>query len=214
MGGSASKKNKQEIDEVVTTTRMTREQVLEMQAHFREHDRDQSGTLDFGEFATLVRLRKPEATDDTLRNLFEYFDEDGSGHVSFKEMCVAFSELTTMTPRERLDFVFDMYDEDGSGFLCQAELKMICTQMMRVAVACGRKMGVAASYIDTIISRIDVNGDNHVTKDEWMARGLQEPALLQLLNAAEDPVHHSKPLPGTASGGCAGAGSASDSGDS
>ena len=57
----------------------------------RSVDADDSGTIDFDEFLTL--MSDPRFAKDEHREAFEMFDKDGSGHISIAELKDAFRGL-------------------------------------------------------------------------------------------------------------------------
>lgn len=66
----------------------------EIDAIIRSVDADNSGTIDFDEFLTLMSDPKfKDATKDERRQVFETFDKDGSGHISVAELKEAFHNL-------------------------------------------------------------------------------------------------------------------------
>lgn len=66
----------------------------EIQSIIRSVDADGSGTIDFGEFLTLMSDPKfKDPAKDEHREAFEMFDTDGSGHISITELKEAFKGL-------------------------------------------------------------------------------------------------------------------------
>jgi calmodulin len=66
----------------------------EIEAIIKSVDADNSGTIDFDEFLTLMSDPKfHDPTRDESREVFEMFDKDGSGNISVSELKEAFRNL-------------------------------------------------------------------------------------------------------------------------
>jgi Ca2+-binding EF-hand superfamily protein len=76
---------------VLPYTPLLKEQV---EAIIRSVDADNSGTIDFDEFLTLMSdPRFSDLAKDEHREVFNMFDKDGSGHISPAELKDAFRSL-------------------------------------------------------------------------------------------------------------------------
>lgn len=60
---------------------------VQLMAMIRDADADRTGSIDFGEFVTMMaRSVHPSERDDELRTAFSVFDQDGSGSIDHNEL--------------------------------------------------------------------------------------------------------------------------------
>lgn len=75
-----------------------------------------------------------------------------------------------------------MYDVNGDGTLDAKEIAMIVEQMTQIAKATG---GVLAhntkEFNESIMKRLDENGDGVIDRNEFVKKGASSPSLLALL---------------------------------
>ena len=73
---------------------------------FKLHDRNNNGTLEYGEFETIINEYNIGVQQADIPHLFKNFDFNGDGHVSFMElMRVAAGELTQYR-RDRIELAW------------------------------------------------------------------------------------------------------------
>lgn len=71
----------------------------QIKAIIRAVDVDDSGTIDFGEFLTLMSDPKfQHPYKDERREAFDMFDKDGNGYISLAELKTAFRMLGEFLP--------------------------------------------------------------------------------------------------------------------
>ena len=81
-----------------------------------EVDVDGNGTIDFGEFLTMM-ARKLKDTDgeDEIREAFRVFDKDGNGFISAAELRHVMTNLGEKLTDEEVDEMIREADIDGDG---------------------------------------------------------------------------------------------------
>ena len=101
----------------------------ELRDRMREVDVDDSGGLDFDEFAqTLERWQAEE-----LEDVFAHFDGDGSGTISVAELSIAIQSLgEESVPPEEADARAARVDSDGSGLIDREEFCAYMSPMMAI----------------------------------------------------------------------------------
>jgi len=88
----------------------------ELKDMIREHDLDESGQIEFGEFCHLLAQRmEGEDKEEHLKAAFRTFDQDGSGKISALELRNVMHSLgEKLTDSEINDMILEA-DIDGDG---------------------------------------------------------------------------------------------------
>lgn len=94
----------------------------------RIHDRRNSGTISFEEFAKLHEFLT------NVQQSFEYFDQDRSNSLSYDEIYNALTHAGYQLDRPALQAVFQRFDPTRSGALCLAEF-LALTLFLRSSTA-------------------------------------------------------------------------------
>ena len=89
-------------------------------------DTDNSGTLEFDEFiSVLQKIRSDNETE--YREIFNVFDTDGNGQIDRSQLIQAFQRMgESLTPAE-VDLLLEQYDTDHNGII---DFNELC-QMMK-----------------------------------------------------------------------------------
>ncbi|GMH50882.1 hypothetical protein TrRE_jg5132 [Triparma retinervis] len=87
---------------------------------FEEYDADDSGALDFEEFAAAIMQYK--LTTQEIRSLFMQFDTDGNGAVEYDEFVEGIRGELSPERRAIISNVFDNIDEDGDGIINSSDI--------------------------------------------------------------------------------------------
>eukprot|EP01091_Cochliopodium_minus_P021086 TRINITY_DN949_c0_g1_i1.p1 TRINITY_DN949_c0_g1~~TRINITY_DN949_c0_g1_i1.p1 ORF type:complete len:134 (-),score=49.44 TRINITY_DN949_c0_g1_i1:108-509(-) len=126
--------------------------------------------------------KRMNMTDEGLEKLFKLMDTDGGGTVSFKELAMALNQLGKGDAKEKLSYVFDMYDVDGNGKLDSKEIEHIVNQMTKIAESTGGALSHnTKEFNQSLMKRLDENGDGEIDRNEWIEKGSSSPSLLALL---------------------------------
>ncbi|KAG7005624.1 hypothetical protein G7Y79_00018g044310 [Physcia stellaris] len=81
-----------------------------------EIDVDQSGTISFDEFATIMAQKvKASDSDAELRAAFEVFDKDGSGTINAQELFQVMKSIGEDFTEAQIDEMLKEADHDGNG---------------------------------------------------------------------------------------------------
>jgi len=100
----------------------------DVDAIIRSVDADNSGTIEFDEFLTLMSDPKyNDLAKDEHRQVFEMFDKDGSGHISVPELKDAFRKLGQRLDDDEFDAILQEADLDGDRHIDYEEF----LQMMK-----------------------------------------------------------------------------------
>jgi len=85
----------------------------QVQSIIRSVDDDNSGSIDFDEFLTLMSDPKYNIVKDEHREVFGMFDKDGSGHISVAELKDAFRALGQRLDDNEFDAILQEADLNG-----------------------------------------------------------------------------------------------------
>jgi len=102
---------------------VTKEETDEL---LKSHDVDKSGSLEFGEFLTLMSSKMREIdSEEELREAFSVFDRDENGLVSKDELSKLLLSLGEGLTVPEIEAMMASADEDGDGELNFEEFKIM-----------------------------------------------------------------------------------------
>ncbi|KAJ2789300.1 hypothetical protein GGI18_002486 [Coemansia linderi] len=88
----------------------------ELQDMINEVDKDGNGTIDFGEFLSLMaRQSSDNNEEEELKEAFRVFDKDGNGFISAAELRHALTNLGEKLTQEEVDEMIQEADVNGDG---------------------------------------------------------------------------------------------------
>jgi Ca2+-binding EF-hand superfamily protein/1-acyl-sn-glycerol-3-phosphate acyltransferase len=153
---------------------MTLEGLKQQLYHFKQADTDNSGTLDFQEFARALSLQP----SPLLRRVFDLIDTDGSGSINFREWVLSWALLSDKEalPEDTLRKAFAIFDKDGSGTIDQTEFFEILHFL--------RPSHYSPEAASNIFHQVDLNHDGHIDFDEFLRYARQSPLTASLLTEA------------------------------
>ncbi|KAI8504261.1 PREDICTED: calmodulin-A-like [Branchiostoma belcheri] len=94
----------------------------EVQDMVNEVDLDQSGTIDFNEFMSVMAHKLLETDHaEMLRVAFRVFDKDGNGYIDSGELRHVMTHLGEKLSEGEVDEMIRLADVDGDGQLCYDE---------------------------------------------------------------------------------------------
>ncbi|KAK9388665.1 hypothetical protein V1515DRAFT_597630 [Lipomyces mesembrius] len=158
MGAESSK---QLIDNLVSSTNFSAEEVDRLRKRFMKIDRDNSGTIDRNEFLAIPAI----ATNPLASRLIAIFDEDGGGDVDFQEFLTGLSAFSSKGGSdEKLRFAFNVYDMDRDGYISNGELFIV----MKMMVGSNLKDQQLQQIVDKTIMEADRDGDGKINFEEFV----------------------------------------------
>ncbi|KAK9330713.1 hypothetical protein V1520DRAFT_339793 [Lipomyces starkeyi] len=158
MGAEASKEL---IDNLVSSTNFSAEEVDRLRKRFMKIDRDNSGTIDRNEFLAIPAI----ATNPLASRLIAIFDEDGGGDVDFQEFLTGLSAFSSKGGSdEKLRFAFNVYDMDKDGYISNGELFIV----MKMMVGSNLKDQQLQQIVDKTIMEADRDGDGKIDFEEFV----------------------------------------------
>ncbi|KAI0983370.1 hypothetical protein GJ496_000236 [Pomphorhynchus laevis] len=111
---------------------------------------------------------------------FNTFDTDRSGIIDFTEFLLAIAVNRSGTSKEKIEMAFDMYDVDGNGYIDSKELTKIITAIFELKGQSKNKRAAKAE-IANMMSKIDVNNDSKISKEEFIYACIRDDEMRELL---------------------------------
>jgi len=124
---------------------------------------------------------------DFCDHIFRTFDTDGNGYIDFKEFLLAIDITSSGTAEEKLGWAFSMYDQDGNGWIDLTEMTRIVKSIYSMMGPDQVKASVEAQQspeerAEGIFTRMDINSDGKVTRQEFVQACIKDQKLVDLLS--------------------------------
>jgi len=113
--------------------------------------------------------------------VFRTFDTDSSGNIDFGEFLIAISITAQQDPKKKLEWAFLMYDIDRNGYIDKKEMKKIMDAIYDLLGEDKSGPNSPAIKVDQIFSKMDINGDQKLSREEFVSGCLQDDYLRKLL---------------------------------
>ncbi|XP_071081348.1 uncharacterized protein [Haliotis cracherodii] len=98
----------------------------ELQDMIAEVDENESGTIEFPEFMTMMSKRmKEETPKEELYEAFQVFDKDGNGYISTTELRHVMTNLGEKLTEEEAEEMMKTADSSGDGRINYAEFTKV-----------------------------------------------------------------------------------------
>ena len=116
---------------------------------------------------------------------FRVFDEDNSGALSFLEFMMVKHAPNLDSPEEKLTWIFNAFDQDGGGSIDVDELYGIVEALFKMT---GKEIdadGIEDEIdccVDEIIEAVDTDGDEVITKEEFVQNAMKSQFILKMVN--------------------------------
>ena len=117
---------------------------------------------------------------------FRIFDEDNSGALSFLEYMMVKLAPNLDSPEEKLTWIFNAFDQDGGGSIDVDELYGIVEALFKMT---GKDIDAddiedqIDSCVDEIIEAVDTDGDEVITKEEFVQNAMKSQFILKMVNS-------------------------------
>ena len=140
-----------------------------------------NGNLTLVDFVDMYKKFFPSGnTEQFCDHVFRTFDDDKNGTIDFKEFLLAIDVTSAGTAEEKLKWAFKMYDVDGNGVIDQDEMTKI-VQAIYQMLGATKPTDSAEERAKNIFSRMDNNGDGHLTEEEFLSGCMQDDELSKML---------------------------------
>jgi Ca2+-binding EF-hand superfamily protein len=109
--------------------------VEEVEALMRELDEDESGTINFVEFAEKMLSEEEEISPEKVaEEIFKIMDEDGSGDLTITEIRNALTKLNINLSDSEIQYIIGTLDDDDSGNVSKDEFVEAMKKILEDAV--------------------------------------------------------------------------------
>uniref|UniRef100_H2YRY7 EF-hand domain-containing protein n=1 Tax=Ciona savignyi TaxID=51511 RepID=H2YRY7_CIOSA len=185
MGKQNSKLTPSVLSDMVNSTDFTEREIRLWYKSFRKDC--PTGILSLEDFIKLYKDFFPTGDASVFaEHAFRTFDTNGDGTIDFKEFMCALSVTSRGTFEEKLKWAYTMYDLDNDGHVTRKEMleiikaiyKMVGVEAMAKIVTDGL---TAQQRVDRIFSRMDRDGDEQITVDEFKKAASEDLSLVMLL---------------------------------
>ncbi|GBG30024.1 Protein kinase, putative [Hondaea fermentalgiana] len=153
------------------------EELQRIRASFQLHAFEEQ--LDRASFHSAMRRLGFE--DVPFDRMFDLFDINGAGAIDYRTFLVNLAVLRK-SEREALELCFNIYDEDGSGHISKQNVGKVLSTLL------GAAPETASETLERIFQRVDVNGDELISFEEFQAGIFAEPVLVQAFLQPMDSI--------------------------
>ena len=169
------------LRDMLGDVKFNEKELHEIQAKFQSSSQAGETSVTYDEFVKVLnQLNLQGRTDAVNRRLFELFDVNHDGKVDFREFVAGLSNIRPsdnhQAQEEQIRFCFQLYDVDDSGTISIEEL-----YSMLHAIS-GDDVHVAVDQADALanlFAEIDVNGDGHISFEEFNEAIKSDASLLE-----------------------------------
>ena len=121
------------------------------------------------------------------KQVFKVFDKENTGQIHFSDLMIALSLTSRGDIRKKLSIAFKIYDIDQNGSIDKDEMEKIIDAFYEL-LDCDhdsdcRAHNTASSFerVKAIMSKLDKNNDNCLSREEFINGCLHDPLIRKLL---------------------------------
>ena len=191
-----------EILRTIGTTDFSQAELDTIVKTFKEVSGHRACVVNQAQFA-MVMGKVLNVPADACPQLFALFDVDHDGVVDFRELVVGLAALRNTSPTpENLQRFFHLYDIDDSGDISRHEFALMMSALCDESVLSKKVVGaemmgaemMGAEMFADIFERIDANGDDMITFDEFRTALEREPDLFAKLTGRAKRLSIAEPF--------------------
>ncbi|XP_012686117.1 guanylyl cyclase-activating protein 2-like [Clupea harengus] len=150
-----------------------------------------SGVLFLHEFKRFFGVDATGEASEYAENMFRAFDKNGDNTIDFLEFVAALNLVFRGDLEHKLRWSFKVYDKDGNGFVDKTELRAIIDSIYRIKRVSKKDTEPHQLSVDEVCERIfkviDVDGDGHITLEEFLEGAHKDPWILNMLRLDMNP---------------------------
>ena len=172
----------EKLEALKEQTNMNHGAIIEL---YNEFQKDcPSGKLNQQQLSKIYRLMFPNGNPTTFcKHLFRTFDLDKNGHIDFVEFLLAINITSDASSENKIHWAFKIYDIDGNGYISQQEFNSVVKSIYKLF---GNDIPKKAEKdlkekCATVFTRLDINCDDQVSREEFEQLCLENEELKSLL---------------------------------
>lgn len=174
---------KQDIDDLVATSKMTRQQVKDAFSHFITENPD--GKISHKAFCEMLQTALVGVDADKMEcHVFRIYDVNNDGYIDFVEFMVVYSIMAGGSPREILGKIFRLFDENSDGAITREEMERLVSDMYGLLKRKNPNCLAVELIKSSVFTEMDSDRDGLVTKEEFITACLAEQDFSKLLSSA------------------------------
>ena len=146
--------------EATDTSKLTEEELTELEEAFALFDSDGDGTITSAELGNVMHSLGRKLTNKQLKQIVNSADSNNSGAIEFPEL-VSIMEQNTVrcSYLDEMRKAFGHFDKDGNGFISPSELRQAMERM---------KIRMGKIEFLLMLKRVDTDKDGQVNFKEFV----------------------------------------------
>jgi Ca2+-binding EF-hand superfamily protein len=184
--GSSSKEltslSEEQIKLIIENTSFDRDQIIDWHTGFMKDC--PNGKMTMERFKLFYNRMYPHGNSDKFcKHAFKLFDHDNSGEITFKEFMLSISIMTFGDIKKKLSLAFQLYDIDQNGFIDRKEMIKVVDAIYSLIDTDDERRKIVSSsvVVDSIMNNLDCNGDNNLSRDEFIEGCLNDSNIKEIL---------------------------------
>lgn len=139
------------------TTRLTENDINDLNKLFVSFDKDNDGQISFDEFKQgLLSIKSEGIKSDEIIEIFNSLDSDKNGKIDYTEFIASCIQKQTYLKKERLYEAFSFFDIDNNEVITKEEIMSIL-----------KLENDENKEIENLIEKVDKNGDGVIDRKEF-----------------------------------------------
>lgn len=188
MGNNKSKARRRIVRALTTSTNFTERELRIWYKEFIKEYPD--GKLERHEFNEVCSHFFPYGDTSIFSNFFfTIFDQNKDEVIDFDEFITAVSMTSRGTLEEKINWTFRLYDQDNDGYVTKMQMLSIVESiyaMVDTAFKFPAEENTPTKRVEKIFSLMDTDGDDILSRDEFLAGCKADGKILRALSGYED----------------------------
>ena len=142
-----------------TNTGLSEDEIIEIKEAFDLFDANKNGSIDKEELTSALQTLGISAKNSTIKNMMKEMDKDKNNSIDFGEFIAMMNKKESNdNSKEELERVFQVLLREDQNKINVNDLKMLINEL---------DLDIKDQEIQEMIKRLDYDGDNHVSFDEF-----------------------------------------------
>jgi len=172
---------KRDIEALVATSKMTRQQVKSAFSHFITENPD--GRISHQAFRDMLKSALVDTDSDKMEgHVFRIYDLNNDGHIDFVEFMIIYSIMAGGTPAEILAKIFRLFDVNSDGLITREEMERLVTDMYGLLKRKNPSVLAVELIKNSVFTEMDSDNNGLVTQQEFVTACEAEKDFSKLLS--------------------------------